>query len=319
MSLFSCMLNKDARIVEKYFSCDVITLLVFRILDPNSQIAIIKNLSTNQKNLNIKESSMVKLMDKLRSLRILNQVNDLFVLNNTFKMTLSKCLSKGPAYPFIAVQGCMVQEIEEDRWTRIYHYILKDVSEETPKGLSKHIIDILNKESLVINAGEFEEIDTDSSDKSPGFSFLVQSVQVQVNLFIRHFVEYFFRLNFNRNKNRFEEIYFVEMISCLSLLPPDMWFKLHPDFNLPPAIVDDVFTSLDSIGLINYDRDKGIINVSSFFHNFLDPQKPDIPLYKTNIIVENDFRLYAYNSMDYIKYFLSKLISFVFRNQDHSP
>lgn len=315
-TIFACLLDKNPQALDKFYSRDAVVATLFRSLDLNCQTIILKTLSINQKNLFLEAKRLKKAMDMLRSLKLVDLVEDKYALNSVFKSALSRVMSQGLRPLFEQSERNVAEDANDERWTQIYAYILKNVSNQTPKHLTREAIEVLDTEGLVINMDDFNE-GTSKQQKSFGFGFLVQPLTSQINFFMLYLTQYLFRHNFRTKGEKFDEAELIELFCALGILHPNYWYRSSS--RLPQALQHTIFSTLASIGLLAYNDKQNIIKASKLLSKFLDPSKPEVEHYKTNIIVENDFRLYAYSSMDFLKYFLSKLTRPVHGHPDSVP
>ena len=312
-TIFACLLEKNPQALEQYYSRDAIVSTLFRALDLDCQTIVLKTLSVNQKNLFLEGKRLKKAIDALKALKLIDIIEERYVLNSVFKGTLSRVLSRGLAPVFEQYERNIIEETNDDKWTQVYAYILKNVSGQTPKHLTKEVIEVLETEGLVINLDDFNE-GRNKQQKSFGFGFLVQPLMSQINLFMLYFAQFLLRNNFRAKGDKFDEAELIELFTAICVLHPDYWYISHS--KLPSALQHTIFSTLDSVGLLVYNSKLKSIKVSKLLNKYLDPSKPEVEHYKTNIIVENDFKLYAYSSMDYLKYFLSDVIRSLHRYKD---
>ena len=303
LTIFACLLEKSVQALERFYSKDAIVATLFRALDLDCQTIILKTLSVSQKNLFLEQKRLNKAMETLRALKLVDVVEERYVLNTTFKTAFSRVISHGPKPLFEQCDRSVEEAGSDSKWTQVYAYILKNVSGQTPKHLTREAVDVLDTEGLVINMDDTGE--GQRQQKSFGFSFLVRPLSNQVNLFMWYLTQYLLRHNFRAKGEKFDESELIELLCALSLLHPGYLYS--PRTRLPAALLSTVFTTLESVGFLSYNAKQGTVKVTDLLHRFLDPAKAEVESYKTNIIVENDFRLYAYSSMDYLKYFLSKI------------
>ena len=314
-TIFACLLEKNPQALERYYAKDAIVSTLFRALDLDCQTIIMKTLSVSQKNLFLESKRLKRAMEALRALKLIDMADERYVLNSVFKATLSRVLSQGPRQLFEQSERSMDEETNDEKWTQVYAYILKNVSSQTPKQLTKEAIEVLDTEGLVVNLDDFNE--GQKQQKSFGFGFLVQPLTNQINLFMLYLTQYLLRHNFRTKGDKFDESELIELFCAISILHPDYSYK--PVTRLPQALLSSVFATLESVGLLNYNTRQNTIKTSKLINRYLDPSKGEVESYKTNIIVENDFRLYAYSSMDYLKYFLSEINRFIYGHKDFVP
>lgn len=315
-TIFACLLEKNPQALDKYYSKDAIVSTLFRSLDLDSQTIILKTLSINQKNLFLEGKRLKKGMEILRALKLVDVMEEKYVLNSVFKSTLSRVLSQGLRPLFEQSDRNVIEDTNDEKWAQVYAYILKNVSSQTPKQLTKEAIEVLDTEGLVINLDDFNE-GQNKQQKSFGFGFLVQPLTNQINLFMLYLTQYLLRHNFRTKGDKFDETELIELFCAMAILHADYWYRSHS--RLPYSLQHTIFLTLESVGLISYNSKQNTIKASRLLNKYLDPSKAEVESYKNNIIVENDFKLYAYSSMDYLKYFLSKIIRSIYRYQDSIP
>ncbi len=98
----------------------------------------------------------------------------------------------------------------------------------------------------------------------------------------------------------------IELFCEINFLRKENYYTpIFEQINIPRFKLEVIFESLSCLGLVSYDKSLNRLMISELFENFLDSKKSIPNLFKTFIIVENDFKLYAYSNLDYLKFLLS--------------
>ena len=60
-------------------------------------------------------------------------------------------------------------------------------------------------------------------------------------------------------------------------------------------MTNDILKILDALGLLQYNRKNNYIIIEEIFEGFLHSKHKNLDFFKTKLIIENDFKLYAYS------------------------
>ena len=325
-TILSLVRDKNEHIQENYFKKDSIVLSIFRFLNQIEQTIIIKNLSHNEENIFLNHKKEKNSSENLRSFGILKKKDNKYILNKVFKKTLIKCLSKGRNKLFQKKNIQMqIEESENysfkilEKWINLYNYMLKNVGCDISSiKLNKDVERIIEKEQLVV---KMDDYNFDSSFKerkyrrSYGFAFLVQPIHIQINRFILYYIQYLMneKIGGFEGDGRFTDIELLEFFCEFNFMARDNYYLPNfEEIRLPKKFCLKILNTLDSLGLIQFSESDKRIFLTDLFVNFLDPLKKLSNSFKSHIIIENDFKLYAYSKMDYLVYLLGKITRIIY-------
>lgn len=148
-----------------------------------------------------------------------------------------------------------------------------------------------------------------ANSHTKGFDFLLDSIKNQVQILLYSYVKYLYKI---KNKYRDEdnkdisEGKILNLILNITLLLPAMSYSMKKSFenfklqHLPQGIIQDILKDLDCVGLIRAKQnEEGTITAfatTPLIHNILSGNTALQQQFKNNIIVETDFKIYAYTS-----------------------
>lgn len=233
-----------------------------------------------------------------------------FGLQNVFKMhssKMEKCINNKHSFEK------QLTEHAYQGWSDLYHFMLNRVNTGSEKrSLTPNIIETMNTSNLVFSSsGEKEE--------SQFFDFLLNSIRNQVSVFLYSYCKYLFKIKYRYQKEfsdgneAVSEGSILNLLFNLTLLLPMMSFSIKESeenlrqLQIPKNLVDDILTDLNSIGLIKIKTQNNGKKVTAFaitplIHNVLNGTSPLEKEFKHNIIVETDFKIYAYShDMNYLE------------------
>lgn len=320
-TILSLFRDKNQNIQENYFRKDSIVLSIFRFLNQIEQTIIIKNLSHNEENIYLNFKKEKHAIENLRSFGILKKKDNLYILNKVFKKTLIKCLSNGRKKLFEKKNIEMEIETSEkdsfkilEKWINLYNYMLKNVGCDISSiKLNKDVERIIEKEQLIVKMDDDYQENSMHERKyrrSSGFAFLVQPIHIQINTFILYYVQYLIneKLSKFNPEDKLKDIELLEFICQFNFMSKNNYYIPNFDkISLPKKFCIKILKTLDSLGLIQFSEFDHKIFLTDLFVNFLDPLKKLSGSYKSHIIIENDFKLYAYSKMEYLVYLLGKI------------
>ena len=143
-----------------------------------------------------------------------------------------------------------------------------------------------------------------------GFDFLLDSIRNQVSLLLYAYCRYLFKVKYKylksslNDKEAVSEGSILNLLLNLTLLVPALSFSIKKSlanfekFNLPEALIQDVLKDLHCIGLLRVKvNDGGYVTTlasTPLIHNVLTGSTALHKEFKNHIIVETDFKCYAY-------------------------
>lgn len=247
-------------------------------------------------------------------------------INPIFRESLTRFLSSGLEQIFEVNQKNLQKCIEKresytkqlnnhamEGWTTLYANMLEgfmfeeldygDQLEKT-KELTKNITHTLQESDMILR---------EASSHTKGFDFLLDNIKNQVQIFLYSYVKHLFKIkNSYRNKTNQDvsEGEILNLILNLTLLVPGANYNVRKDsffgLNLPEALVQDILFDLDSVGLIKCKKTKNAYDkketdtfiITPLLQNILAGNNALQQQFKNNIIVETDFKIYAYSTSD---------------------
>lgn len=331
--------DKGQDLLSKFYTSDNVVMGVFRFLSTQEQQIVISCLSHNPSKIHLEKSQLDKSIKVLQSLGLIQLSENSMVLNPTFKSTLITLLSKGHSQLFIAQKKHTglkeddekIAEEQFKKWVEIYNYVLHDVisanSATRPrKRLKKVFVTILKSKGLKIKPEEFQTQDgendrpKDDKKKLSGFGFLIRPLWVQVNLVIMYYCEF---LMDKAQQSAFQSSgadfkYSTDLFDFffgLNLLDSEHFYTINQkSTSLSVVDIQGLLDDLEHIGLIEFEnsgKNELLFRPTKLLNHFLTPNTGSFRTFKTNIIVENDFKIYVYSTLDYVRHFMSTIIRFV--------
>ena len=320
------------------FSYKSITTALYRSLTQLEQSIIIKLLSSPQvkletlvtndsKNRHFLEEAETRL---IKTFKIIEKYKEdvhgyyQYKLNPNFSNSLKFFLTQGIQDIFVMqkskIEKCIneASRFEEklkihayNGWSNLYKYMLNKLnSRNTSEELTPNIRETMTTSSLMMT----------SKGTSDGqfFDFLLNSIRNQVSLFLYAYCKFLFKIKYrylkdhDDNKEAVSEGSILNLLFNLTLLLPMMSFSLKESeeklssLQIPSKLVQDILIDLDSIGLIQVrvSKEKKVTSfaITPLIHNVLHGSSPLEKEFKHNIIIETDFKIYAYShNMDYLE------------------
>jgi hypothetical protein len=188
-------------------------------------------------------------------------------------------------------------------WTSLYATMLDGFmfnSVEASMDLTDNIYSTLENSEMILKIAR---------SHTKGFDFLLDSIKNQVQILLYAYVKYLYKIK-NRYRdeenNDISEGKIFNLILNITLLLPAMSYSIKKSMenfqkhNLPFGLIQDVLKDLHCIGLIRAKFPEGG-KVSAFattplIHNILSGNTALQKQFKNNIIVETDFKIYAYTT-----------------------
>lgn len=337
--------DKGQDLLSKYYARENIVMGVFRFLSTHEQQIIISCLSHNPSKIHLEKSKLDKSVKVLQSLGLVQLSENSMALHPVFKSTTISVLSRGHSQLFISKQQSntlkaeggeeLMAEEHFKKWIEVYNYILRNVitknsSVRPRKKLKKVFGAILKSKGLKIKPEEFqgyeEENDRLKEDKKKlsGFGFLIRPLWVQINLVLMYYCEF---LMDKAQQSAFQSSIsdqgycadLLDFVFGLNFLDPDHFYIVNQQStHLSSREVQELLDDLEHIGLVEFDdsgKGERAFRPTKLLIHFLTPNIGSFQSFKTNIIVENDFKIYAYSTLDYVRHFMSKLIRLIHRPQ----
>lgn len=328
-SIWSFLVDQNGNILNEFYKKPNIVYSLFKYFTELEQTAILKTMSGAMDQLY--SASQTKIVEKkLAFLKIMKVDSERIRLNSEFREKMDMILSVGlpSLFRVDAVQSASERESLESsigKWVGVYQFMLKNIGCPQSSALSKSVQEVLAHEKLVIDqpswAGESFEAPR-AQDQSWGFEFLIESKNFQmnklVNLYVRHFLKKQKKRIVDQNLSRnllFEiKIYLVDLICFLSNTSPSNVFDFCGANVCSRVSGEDVrlmFRDLESLGFLRVYPPSAEpsslfrFSTTELMRDLLSNQKDLEKELGTNLIVENDFKIYAYSKFLHTNYLLS--------------
>jgi hypothetical protein len=333
--------DKGQDLLNKYYSRETIVMGIFRYLGVHEQQIIIQGLSHNPAKIHLDKAHLDRSIKLLQSLGLIQMSENSIAIHPVFKSTLISVLARGANNQFIRKKQNIGFEIESEsdtnsrgnehfeKWVEVYNYILRNIiiknngSSPVKKKLKKTFCSILKHKGLKIKPEDLEVISDDKDrfkeekKKLTGFGFLIQPIWAQINLLIMYYCESLIdkaqQNSFSSTvKDRNFDADLLEFMFGINLLDPSFSYIINYErVRLPKSDVKSILEDLEHVGLIELEEksnpEKGF-KLTKLLGHFLTPNISDFQSFKTNIIVENDFKIYVFSTLEYVRHFMSRLI-----------
>lgn len=321
-----------------------ITVALFRSFTRFEQSLIIEMLSSStcqfedivvshSQPLNLLQRSLKNLKD---GLGIIEETGEgTFQLNENFSRSLKNFLTSGMRAIFTInpkrLDKCLkdAKQFEKklnfhayQNWSNLHKYMLKSYM-MTPnvKEIPENVRVTLETSKLLL---------TKDGDHSRTFDFLLDSIKNQVNTFLYEYSKFLFKIKYKyllRNKNENEAVSegsILNLILNLTLSVPCLSYSIKKskenikNFKIPESLVNDLLSDFEAVGLMivkfNEDRTPAYFAVTPLLHHILSPNDALESQFKNNIIVETDFKLYAYsNNLEFLEALLGLFCTVKFK------
>lgn len=299
--ILALLRDRSQEATEQFFQREAIVLALFRSLSAKEQSTVMLCLSHSPERIFMEEKQLSEMRKRLQSFGVLRATDAANVLNPTFRATLLRGLAEGLKPLFVRVEGPAHATDFGMKWTEVYAYILRHVSGNSGTALSKGVCAVLDAQKLIV------QVETGKrATPSAGFAFLVAPVSAQVNQFLLEYLLAFDRKTLGLDVGQASMQDLMELFCHLSFLPADVPFAIEATHTrLPRAALVQVFGDLASAGLLDFQPQAMRLVASSLLSDFLSSTSQSSRLLPTRIIVENDFRIYVYTQLGYVKYLLS--------------
>lgn len=313
--------NKSSDFVNRFYRKPATVMAVYRSLSATCREVINRLMNQDADNFYPVDNDSAKehlnsAIQKLNEYHILTLNGTKYSLNGVFKETLVQAVSKGFARIFRPLEKGNRMEVEDGltrdyaSFREIYNFILeneirREVDEPYTSPLNKTIKDILGKLNFQI------KMSTKTQEKNiSGFKFLVEPIHRQINAVVLYYFDYLVanRGQFGSAVQRdpdFEQN-LLELFCSLNFLSPKLTYHYVPETGgVHREVVNRIVTDLESIGLFSQTSDKNGFQVSELLEGFLNHSFKTFEQFKTNVIVETDFKLYVYSDFKYVEHLIS--------------
>ena len=162
------------------------------------------------------------------------------------------------------------------------------------------------------------------------FEFLLDQIKNQVSIYLYAYCKHLFKIKYKylrgdkSNKEAVSEGNILNLIFHLTLLFPLVTYSLKKsqealqELQLTMEVVNDIMRELDSVGLLKVKQDEDG-NIKSFattplMNNIFNQNVMLERGFKNDIIVETDFKIYAYsNNLEYLEALLNLFTEIKFK------
>jgi len=341
-TLLNLLQEGEEGVGPRIYAYRSITAALFRSLEAFEQSLIIKLLSSNTLQLEIfvasdpnSKNKLKNAEDKLiRQYKIVEKYKEevnspyIYKLNQNFRDSLKQFLCVGLQNIFHMKTSKMEKCINEQThfearlklhayggWSNLYKYMLNRLKGGSARTeLTRNIQETLDSSSLMISSRGSADGDC--------FDFLLDSIRNQVSVFLYAYCKFLFKIKYRylkdgtADKEAVSEGSILNLLFNLTLLLPMMSFSMKESeeslkiLHIPSKLIQDVLSDLDSIGLVKIKMNtQGRVTafaMTPLIHNVLNGTSPLEKEFKHNIIVETDFKIYAFSKdMDYLESLLS--------------
>ena len=330
-SILNLLSGKSNDFVSKFYSKPAIVVALYRSLNSTCREIINRCLSHNPEKFYEFENEGIPAQlesakTKLAECHIVSQIEGKFVLNPSFKATFLQSVGRGmkPFFRIMATENRLSVEktVNEDfaSFIEIYNFILENEirvhkNEPYSSSLNKTFKEILSKLNFQIRV-----INSNQEKNMSGFKFLVEPINKQVNIIILHYYEYLLQskaklLVKGEAEANFEQN-LLEVFCAFNFLSPKLTYGLNAfDSYIGQEIVLRALRDLSSVGLVHFFEKDQTFRVSPLMENYLNHNPKIFEQFKTNIIVETDFKMYVYSEYEFVEHFLGFLRRFVHENK----
>lgn len=330
-SVLNLLSGKSNDFVSKFYSKPAIVVALYRSLNSTCREIVNRCLSHNPERFYEFENEGIPTQienskAKLAEYHVVSQVEGKYVLNPNFKGTFMQSVSKGikPFFRIVSDENRMVIErsVNEDfaSFIEIYNFILENEirlhkNEPYSSTLNKTFKEILNKLNFQIRV-----INSSQEKNMSGFKFLVEPINKQVNIILLHYYEFLLQNKTKlflkvENDVNFEQN-LLEVFCSLNFLSAKLTYGLNQfDSYIGSEVVLRMLHDLSSVGLVLFFEKDQTFRVSPLLENYLNQNPKIFEQFKTNIIVETDFKMYVYSEYEFVEHFLGFLRRFIHKNQ----
>ena len=222
-------------------------------------------------------------------------LNTIFHVN---QKTISKCIKKSATFEDKLKSHAFA------RWNNMHKFMLKKTSNVTSvDDLTMNVVGALEDSNLIM---------TRDRNNAMCFDFLLDNIKSQVSTFLYAYCKHLFKIKYKylrgdkSNKEAVSEGNILSLIFHLTLLFPMMSYSVKnntdaiKELQLTTDIINDIMTDLDAVGLLRLKKgDDGNIEffaTTPLIHNIFNSNVMLERGFKNDIIVETDFKIYAYST-----------------------
>ena len=257
-----------------------------------------------------------------------------FKLERTFGESIKSFIAKGLNTIFQVNQSSIAKCLKEplkfeeklksrafSKWNNMHKYMLKRTSNVTNvQDLPPNVVGALEDASLMMSRDK---------NNSVCFDFLLDNIKSQVSTFLYAYCRHLFKIKYKylrgdkSNKEAVSEGNILNLIFHLTLLFPTGSYMVKKsnealeELHLTYELVSDVMTDLDSVGLLRVKEEDGNIEffaTTPLIHNIFNSNAILERGFKNEIIVETDFKIYAYsNNSEYMEALLNLFTEIKFK------
>lgn len=329
-NILNVLNGKSNDFVTKFFTKPAVVISLYRNLSVTCREIINRCLSTNPEKLyeldsenNISHIEQAKL--KLTDYHIISVIDSKLILNSVFKQILVLSMSKGIKQFFKIEQDTRKTQLNSnavldfEKFMEIYNFILEKEIQvhkhenyiSTLNQTFKEVLNKLNFQIRIVNSNQDKNIS--------GFKFLVEPINQQINIILLHYYEFLIQNKLKLFKkidsdSNFEQN-LLEIFCTLNFLSCKYDYSFNSFENyIRTDVVAKVVEDLASIGLLEINKSSQSFRISELLENFLNNNNRVFEQFKTNIIVETDFKMYVYSEFEYVEHFLGCLSRSVYQN-----
>lgn len=223
------------------------------------------------------------------------------------------------------------------RWNNMHKFMLKKTShvaniEELPSNIVGALEDsnLLMSKDVVVTQGSNGMNSSSGPSNATCFDFLLDNIKNQVSIFLYAYCKYLFRVKYKylkgnkRDKEAVSEGNIVNLVFYLTLVFPLISYSLKKsqealaELELTSDVIHDIMMDLDSVGLLKIklgdDQKISYFATTPLIHNIFNSNVMLEKGFKNDIIVETDFKIYAYsNNPEYLEALLSLFTEIKFK------
>lgn len=257
-----------------------------------------------------------------------------FKLEKMFGESIKYYISKGLNPIFTVKQSSIAKCLKDpvtfeeklkarafSNWNNMHKFMLKKTSGlMNVQDLPPNVVGALEDASLIMSRDR---------NNSVCFDFLLDNIKNQVSIFLYAYCKHLFKIKYKylrgdkANKEAVSECNILNLIFHLTLLFPTGSYSVKKfnetleDLHLTYELVLDVMNDLDSVGLLRVKEEDG--NIAYFattplIHNIFSSNAVLERGFKNEIIVETDFKIYAYsNNLEYMEALLNHFTGIKFK------
>jgi hypothetical protein len=257
-----------------------------------------------------------------------------YKLEKLFGESIKSFIAKGLNTIFHVNQSSIIKCLKEplrfedklktrafSKWNNMHKFMLKRTSNLTNvQDLPSNVVGALEDASLIMSRDR---------NNSTCFDFLLDNIKSQVSIFLYAYCKHLFKIKYKylrgdkSNKEAVSEGNILNLIFHLTLLFPTGSYMVKKsaealeELHLTYELVHDVMTDLDSVGLLRVKEEDGNIEffaTTPLIHNIFNSNAILERGFKNEIIVECDFKIYAYsNNSEYMEALLNHFTEIKFK------